>query len=75
MAGVDIATRITCALSHSDRRRFEVLESARDLQVVGNELSRQRSGMFLFGWREQVRDVLIERNLIRDIDYRASRER
>ncbi len=71
LAGVDIRNSDHLRLeAFRIDGRFEVLESARDLQVVGNELSRQRSGMFLFGWEgQQVRDVLIERNLIRDIDY------
>ena len=52
--------------------RFDVVQDAHDLEIVGNDIGNQRSGLYLYGWTDppgMIRDVLIEGNAIHDIDY------
>ncbi|UGS37753.1 right-handed parallel beta-helix repeat-containing protein [Capillimicrobium parvum] len=52
--------------------RFDVLQSGDHLQIVGNDIGNQRSGLYLYGWVDPaglVSDVLIAGNTIHDIDY------
>lgn len=52
--------------------RFDVVQEADHIEIVGNDVGNQRSGIYLYGWVDppgQVSDVLIEGNTIHDIDY------
>jgi hypothetical protein len=52
--------------------RFDIVQDAHDLQIVGNDIGNQRSGIYMYGWTDppgEIRDVLIEGNAIHDIDY------
>jgi len=55
---------------------FRVIETAHDIQFIGNDIGNTVTGIYLYGWvnpvRPPVRDVVIRGNTIHDIDYAGS---